>query len=415
MARPRTSPGTWGKIATTAQVLDAGGRWREAAPGEVPGRYRARTKIRDHDGALREVARFDTGTGRRRPSAAAAERALKEALQVRKEPRSGDAMTRSMSVAQAGAAWLQAIGRADSGLSPNTRDQYRAAWKRYVEPDPFAEFSLAEANRVPPIRTFLRKIADTRGTGAAKTTRTVISLIIGQAVEEGLFDVNAARNVPAPRREGPAPVSSSQRAERLRREGVSDAEMARDTDRAFTPDERAHVVGFALHADAGARAADVADLMAFMAATGARISEALALRWDDLDLAPTKGRPVSAHLRGTKTEHSDRVVHLPEWATEALLRRSAARTASPLVFPAPRSDAPRDRRNASRAIRGVLDRAGYPWASPHTFRRTVATVLDARGVPIAVVADVLGHADPSMTARVYLGRRNDTSSVAAFL
>lgn len=68
-----------------------------------------------------------------------------------------------------------------------------------------------------------------------------------------------------------------------------------------------------------------------------------------------------------------------------------------------------------RAIRGVLDRAGYLWASPHTFRRTVATVLDAQGVPIAVVADVLGHADPSMTARAYLGRKNDTSSVAAFL
>jgi hypothetical protein len=36
-------------------------------------------------------------------------------------------------------------------------------------------------------------------------------------------------------------------------------------------------------------------------------------------------------------------------------------------------------------------------------------------VPIAVVADVLGHADPSMTARVCLGRKSDTSSVAAFL
>jgi integrase len=396
-------------------VLDADGRWREAAPGEVPGRYRARTKIRDHDGPLREVARFDTGTGRRRPSAAAAERALKEALQQRAEPRTGDAMTRSMSIAQAGAVWLQAVGRTDSGLSANTRDQYRAAWKRYVEPDPFAQFSLAEANRVPPIRTFLRKIADTRGTGAAKTTRTVISLIIGQAVDEGLFDVNAARNVPAPRREGPAPVSSSRRSERLRREGVTDGEMMRDTDRAFTPAERAHLVGFVLHVDDGARDSDVADLMAFLAATGARISEALSLRWDDLDFAPAKGRPAAAHLRGTKTEHSDRIVHLPGWAAEALRRRMAVRTSSPLVFPSPRSDAPRDRRNATRAIRGVLDRAGYPWASPHTFRRTVATVLDAQGVPIAVVADVLGHADPSTTARVCLGRKNDTSSVAAFL
>jgi integrase len=44
------------------------------------------------------------------------------------------------------------------------------------------------------------------------------------------------------------------------------------------------------------------------------------------------------------------------------------------------------------------------WAVPHTFRRTVATLLDQANLPIARIADQLGHSDVSMTARVYLGR-----------
>ena len=76
----------------------------------------------------------------------------------------------------------------------------------------------------------------------------------------------------------------------------------------------------------------------------------------------------------------------------------------------------RDLRNAARALRKVFDDAGHPWAIPHTCRRTVATLLDERGVPLAQIADYLGHADPAMTARRYLGRRpHDTTRAAANL
>ena len=44
--------------------------------------------------------------------------------------------------------------------------------------------------------------------------------------------------------------------------------------------------------------------------------------------------------------------------------------------------------------------------------RTVATLPDAQGVGLATVANVLGRAAPSMTAREYLGRESDTSTVA---
>jgi integrase len=97
--------------------------------------------------------------------------------------------------------------------------------------------------------------------------------------------------------------------------------------------------------------------------------------------------------------------------------RRAARFTRP-VFPSPGTlDATkvRDRRNGARALREVFAAAGMPWATPHTFRRTVAFLLNLAGVSIAEVADYLGHADPSMTARVYLGRRQRSSRAAAVL
>ena len=90
------------------------------------------------------------------------------------------------------------------------------------------------------------------------------------------------------------------------------------------------------------------------------------------------------------------------------------------VFPAPAKLEPTtkwDQSNSAKAIRGVLDGAGFEWAVPHTFRRTVATLLNEAGIPIARIADQLGHADPSMTARVYLGRdlHGDKSDLAYLL
>lgn len=56
------------------------------------------------------------------------------------------------------------------------------------------------------------------------------------------------------------------------------------------------------------------------------------------------------------------------------------------------------------SVRRVLDAAGMTWAIPHTFRRTVASLLEAAGWALSDIADVLGHADPAMTMRNYLGR-----------
>jgi integrase len=56
-----------------------------------------------------------------------------------------------------------------------------------------------------------------------------------------------------------------------------------------------------------------ADLIAFLAGTGARIDEARRVRWQDVNLE--QGR---VYLRGTKSETSDRWLNLPDWLVEQL-------------------------------------------------------------------------------------------------
>lgn len=48
-----------------------------------------------------------------------------------------------------------------------------------------------------------------------------------------------------------------------------------------------------------------------------------------------------------------------------------------------------------------MKKAGIPDASFHTLRHTHASHLLSRGVPLAAVSARLGHADPSITARIY--------------
>ncbi len=167
--------------------------------------------------------------------------------------------------------------------------------------------------------------------------------------------------------------------------------------------------------DPEALLADVVDLVRFLADTGARIGEALAVSWDDVVLSDDH-TSTTVHLRGTKTVTSDRTLTLPPWLSEALAPRHALGVdLSRLVFSGPRSGELRDTRNTTRYIRELFRRAGYGWATPHSFRRTVATLIDTELGSIGLAANVLGHADASTTARFYINRKSDTSAAAAVL
>lgn len=432
----RLEIGSHGEITTTPQRR-VDGKWKSVEGNQVRSaeRWRARATLRGHDGMTRDVTRV---ASTRKAAVAAVDVALAEFTRG-----SGSGAIRPatpfVTVAEL---WLVEIERPEARLSASTKRTYSDAVARYIDVkgSPIRGLSLTQVNSPARIRGLLQKIADEHGTATARTTKTVISSILNFCVSDGVIEVNAARQV--------RPVVSA---------ALPKAEARpRDTSRAFTAKERDDVIAFA---DTAARddALDprttrkrqaVADLVAFMGGTGARIGEARGLRWEHVATDFTYVR-----LHGTKSRSARRRLDLPPWLAARMSQRvltlqdsyrGAAKNAkatdtqtrsevvagfhaaadavgvSGYVFPSPaHADGEKawDQSNSSNAVREVLDAAGFTWATGHTFRRTVATRLGEAGTPLARIADQLGHADPAMTASVYLGRdfEGDKSDLAAHL
>jgi integrase/recombinase XerD len=158
-------------------------------------------------------------------------------------------------------------------------------------------------------------------------------------------------------------------------------------------------------------------LLELLYGTGARISEAIGLDIDDLDLViggdparvPAAVR-VPAAFRLAGKGGRQRMVPAGSYAREALeayLVRArptfavAARRgpASPAVFLNARGGR-LTRQGAWAALRAAAGRAGLAEVSPHTLRHSFATHLLDGGADVRVVQELLGHASVT-TTQVY--------------
>ncbi|MEW1955147.1 tyrosine-type recombinase/integrase [Terrabacter sp. NPDC080008] len=416
MSRKPLPLGHHGEPEVTPQFRDAEGKWKRHPTGKGKGveRWRARVYYRGHDGMLGEVTRVSP----RKPEALdAALRAVEERMRLGS---GSSAASPTRPLLEAGQAWLALIARSDSGLSPRTVADYTASYNRHLDcpGSSLRGLSLGQANEPARIRAWLQGIADGSGTGAAKMARSVLSGILQQSVDDGVLQANGARQV--------RPVKAQPKAQQDATEGALSGsgrrQAPRDTTRALTRSERDSVIAYADEL-AGQPAIErvsrkrraVADLTAFMAGTGVRIAEARGIRWEHVDL--THGR---VQVHGTKSKGSRRLLTLPHWLAERMRHMAEANGTKGYVFSSPSAGNPEqqwDQSNCAAALADVLAGAGFPWATPHTFRRTVATLLSEQGAPIARIADQLGHSDPAMTASVYLGRdfEGDKSDLAALL
>jgi integrase len=189
----------------------------------------------------------------------------------------------------------------------------------------------------------------------------------------------------------------------------------------------AHLLHARLAADAAAARQDLPDLVAFLLGTGLRIGEACALRPLDVDIdagtLTVTGTVIRERGRGLliqdvpKTTAGRRTITLPPRTVDLLRRRLTAPATTednPVIFPSPQGRL-RDPSNTGGDLRTALDRAGFPWATSHTFRKTVATRLDEAGLSARQIADHLGHSRPSLTQDVYLGRGTASPRTAAVI
>ncbi|BCJ51858.1 putative phage integrase [Actinoplanes sp. NBRC 14428] len=165
------------------------------------------------------------------------------------------------------------------------------------------------------------------------------------------------------------------------------------------------------------------DLFDLLLATGCRIGEACALRWQDIDLhagtLTVAGTMVFLKHTGwerqgfPKTVAGQRTLHLPPFALAMLRRRRSEEPHhrnSPLF--ASRNGTFTQPDNMRRSLRSALQRqADLKWVSPHVFRKTVATVLSGQGL-ITEAAAQLGHADENITKKFYIQKPSTAPDVS---
>jgi integrase len=236
---------------------------------------------------------------------------------------------------------------------------------------------------------------EVRAKGVSESTvrqvHTTLQTALAQAVEWGEIPTNVAERITPPRR---------------------DTREMRPLTR-----EEAQI----LRRSADERSDPLAPLWRFLIDTGCRIGEALAVRWEDLDLlagrvkirrtlvdidrggAPTFGEPKTskgqrsitlmpstvAALRAHRLrQHEHRLRLGPDWPDYDLVFCTSVGTA---LY----------RMNAHRALKQALRRAGLPDIRLHDLRHTCATLLLEAGENPRVVADRLGHSDVALTLRLY--------------
>lgn len=369
MARPPLPIGTYGAIRT--EQLGAN-------------RFCARARFRDYDGKTRDVEATDiTGP--------AAIRALKTRLRDRATPNE-DEITRETYVSKLAELWLDDI-IAEERVTPQTIDRYRTSLRTAILPA-VGNLRLREAT-VGRLDKFLREVAKDRPS-AAKGAKVVLSQMFALAARRGALATNPVRDTGRLRKPRRAVVALD--TEQL--EGVRSAIRKWQQPTPGKPGPR--------------HSGDLADIVDLLLATGARIGEILALRWEDVDLAAARpaatvcGTIVYVKSKGffrqtwTKTDAGYRTVILPRFAVGMLIARKliAADNSYDAIF-ASRRGTWLSPQNVRRQWRQARADTGLDWVTPHSFRKTVASLIDKEASAKNAAAQ-LGHESEEITKKHYI-------------
>jgi integrase len=172
----------------------------------------------------------------------------------------------------------------------------------------------------------------------------------------------------------------------------------RTKDRVLSAEEF-HRLGDALRAAEETQPAAVAALR-LIALSGLRRSEAMGLRWPEVDETSQLLR-----LEASKTGQSRRVIS--RLALELLQTRKGK--SATFVFP-DINDA--GSAHLEKPIADIFDSAGLADARSHDLRRSFASIAAEEGYSDATIGELLGHARRGVTARHYI-RRPDPALIAA--
>lgn len=270
--------------------------------------------------------------------------------------------------------WLESLD-----LAPKTLDSYRLSVRDYLIP---TLGNLPLATLTPhQIEVAARALLQDTPTRDGLNPNTVnlalahLRTCLGAAVRAGLISTNPAASAKRPRGE---------------RKKIDP----------FTIDELRAII-------AEASATSRTYIIAFLAATGARTGEAIALEVSDYDAAACTVSITKTYLnrrhgvgKVPKSANSVRTIRVPDAALPAL-RASLGDRTDGLLFPSKVIAGPKSHNAVRSPWVALLKRLGLRFRSVHQLRHTVASHLIAAGVPIGDVSAFLGDS-PATIVGTYL-------------
>lgn len=367
MPRPPMPPGTWGAVGVSKTAA---------------GTYEASANYVYFSG---RVARLRA----RADSAQAARTALIRKLQELNGAEASDnELTPLTTVAELAAFWLRE--KAAQQVATNSLKAYRSTVNNQIVP-------VIGERRLRDCRTSTldRVVKDRAALGFSPTMlRKVLHGMFAVAVRHDVIASNPVRDV--------ARISKPRREiEYLDMDQIQDVRsLVAESTSSKRPGPRPTT--------------DLMDAVDLILGTGCRIGEIGALIYSEIDLGATpptltvSGTIITETGEGTfrqpwtKSSAGYRTLFLPPFAVGILLRRQVENQANPhgAVFPTRRGTW-RQISNWERMWNQVVDDTVYDWVTFHTFRRSVATLVD-REVGIDAAQAQLGHEDSDITRDFYV-------------
>ena len=282
-------------------------------------------------------------------------------------------------------------GRTARGVTERSRGLYR----RSVEEHALARWGTWKLGDVEPadVRELFAELRDDgASTSAMRGVRAALSAMFATAVEDGLIRSNPLQGV------------------RLRAAEHADE----DKPKALTRAELALVLD--------ALPAKWRLFFEFLTHTGVRISEAIGLTWEHVDLGArpkvrVRDQVYEGQRQPLKSRHARRDIPLSAGMAERLTahRRDCYRgEGSPVFTTATGTELSRPN-VAGRVLKPAAASVGLGWVSFHSFRHTAASLLFDGGKNVKQVQEWLGHADPGFTLRTYVHLLDDGLGDADFL
>ena len=252
-------------------------------------------------------------------------------------------------------------------MKATTLSHYKNALRAYINPL-FEKRQISSITR-EEIQLFLAQQAKTYSKSALRSMRVVLSLTLGWAVNCGWIEKNPCAEIRLPKETGGKTITRT----------------------ALTP-EQVNALAEGVHEP-------YATLILFLAATGLRIGEAIAVKWSDFNgnLLHVTRRIYDGDVDTVKTETSARKLPI----SIALMSRMRQLGNGEYIF---RSEAgtPINPGNAlKRYIRPVAKNLGIALGGWHDFRHSLTTQLRRGGVHPKVVSGILGHKRVNLAMDTY--------------